>query len=453
MFGEVTCADDLMDAVQGNEGIPMVIDTIVGMAGAVTDPAPMLISPTYSDAKRFQSRQAAKTKQIDTTRNAEAVARLLASTSRNLPILNPTSEWIGGEWAGAFPINTSVERFHPSVVEKGVRVLDLFAGITCAGLRIVLAAGLKVKCYTSVEIDECSRAISNNVLSKLQNEYPHQLPDSALKGHNKRLPHDIQLVCEDDLKALMQNKGEVHFVCGGWQCQSMSMAGPQTGMDDERFPPFLDMVEIINTLQKVQCMPPIYCLENTWPGPGGMEEGIDKTSDLIQSFLGAPVVVDAAGLGSVSHRLRHYWTNFCQPEILQNAMPRDLLPSPSLFDILDPDHVPSNPLVESRWPFVGHNKVGQPRVCMPTIVTYPGSFAYRRRVNGNPGEGQLWDRKNHRWIEPTVWEKEQMLGDRVDDSMGGLATDIERAARLGQAMDGNTLRWMGAFLSGAHSLP
>ena len=51
----------------------------------------------------------------------------------------------------------------------------------------------------------------------------------------------------------------------------MSMAGPQTGMDDEQFPPFLDMVKIINTLQKVQCMPPIYCLENTWPGPGGMK--------------------------------------------------------------------------------------------------------------------------------------------------------------------------------------
>ena len=298
-----------------------------------------------------------------------------ASQARALPLLNPTSEWIGGEWAGAFPINTSVERFHPSVVENGVHVLDLFAGITCAGLRIVLSAGLKVKCYTSVEIDECSRAISNEVLSKLQYEYPHQLPDSALKGHNKRFPHDIQLVNEDDLKQLMQNKGEIRFVCGGWQCQSMSMAGPQTGMEDDRFTPFLDMVKILNTLQSVQCMPPIYCLENTWPVPEGVKESVDKTVDLIQSFLGAPIIVDAAGLGSVSHRLRHYWTNFCQPSILQNAMPRDILPSPSLADILDPNHISSKPLVPSRWPFVGHNKVGEPRVCMPTIVTYPGSFA------------------------------------------------------------------------------
>ena len=46
-----------------------------------------------------------------------------------------------------------------------------------------------------------------------------------------------------------------------------------------------------------------------------------------------------------------------------------------------------------------------------------------------------------------------MLGYRIDDSMGGLATDLERAERLGQAMDGNTLRWMGAFLTAVHSLP
>ena len=39
---------------------------------------------------------------------------------------------------------------------------------------------------------------------------------------------NIKRVSEDDLVALIQNKGEVHFICGGWQCQSMSMAGPKT---------------------------------------------------------------------------------------------------------------------------------------------------------------------------------------------------------------------------------
>ena len=313
------------------------------------------------------------------------------------------------------------------MVDKGVLVLDLFSDITCGGLRMVLSVGLKVKCYTSVEIDECSRGITNEVLSKLQYEYPHQLPDSALLGNNKRLPNDFRLITDGDVKALIQNKREVHFICGSWQCQSM--AGPKTGREDDRFKPFLDMIRIVNTLQRVQCMPPIYCFENTWPGPKGKNKMVDETTDMIQAFLGAPVIVDAAGIGSASHRLRYYWKNLCELNLLENAMPRDIMPLPTLNDILDPNHTTSNPLVASRWPFVDHNKVGYERVCLPNIMSYPKSFAYRRRVNGNPGGGQLWDRVSQGWIEPSIHEKEQLLGYRIDDSMGGHAIYPETYVR------------------------
>ena len=134
-------------------------------------------------------------------------------------------------------------------------------------------------------------------------------------------------------------------------------------------------------------------------------------------------------------------------------MPKDIVPFPSLTKILDKDRIASRPTVASRWPFVQHNIVGHERFCLPTIVTYPGSYAFRRRVNGTPGEGQLWDKTTQNWIEPTLREKEQLMGYRVDDTMGGLATDKQRAERLGQAMDWNTSRWMGAFLSAAHTLP
>ena len=176
MSGEIECADDLLHSVEGDEDEPMVIDAvppvdsdlpIIAMAGAAIDPAPMLISPTFFDAERYQTQRATMTKQLDTTRNAEAAARLHASSRKARPVLNPSSEWTGGDWEGAIPIDTRVERFHPSVVTDGVHVLDLFAGITCAGLRVVLAAGMKVICYTSVEIDDISRAISNEVLGKL----------------------------------------------------------------------------------------------------------------------------------------------------------------------------------------------------------------------------------------------------------------------------------------------
>ena len=45
------------------------------------------------------------------------------------------------------------------------------------------------------------------------------------------------------------------------------------------------------------------------------------------------------------------------------------------------------------------------------------------------------------------------MGYKVDSTMGGLATLAERAKRLGQAMDGNTIRWFGAFLYAAHNIP
>ena len=293
MSGESKCADDLLHVVEGDEDEPTVIDAlppvdsdlpIIAMAGAATDPAPMLISPTFSDAERYQSQRATMTKQLDTTRNAEAAARLHASSRKARPVLNPSSEWTGGNWEGAIPIDSRVERFHPSVVTDGVHVLDLFAGIACAGLRVALAAGLKVICYTSVEIDDISRAISNEVSGKLQSEYPHQLPDSALRGHNKRLPQDIRNVNEDDLNALIQNKGEVHFICGGWQCQSMSMAGPQTGMQDKRFPTFLNLVKILNILRRVQTKSPIYCVENTWRGNLGKKRGCRQNNRLDRSI-------------------------------------------------------------------------------------------------------------------------------------------------------------------------
>ena len=98
-----------------------------------------------------------------------------------------------------------------------------------------MEARYKIHCYTSIEIDEVSRAIARKTLSDLQSEYPGQLLDKAIRGYNKRLPQDIQLVTENDLIQLVHNNGLVHFLCGGWECQPMSMAGNQRGLNDERF--------------------------------------------------------------------------------------------------------------------------------------------------------------------------------------------------------------------------
>ena len=379
-------------------------------------------------------------------RRHEATARLMATRKKDIPTLAPRTKWIGDANDGALPIATDTSKLSDKSKTSGLHVLDLFSGFSCGGLRTVLEAGYLVSCYTTVEIDDISRMMANKTISDLQEEYPGQLPDKAIRGHNKRLPQNISLVGESDLSTLILNKGPIDFICGGWECQSMSMAGKHKGMDDDRFTPFLDMVRTLNFLQKNQISPPLYLFENTYPGTPGQYPRVDEAAKMVESFLGAPVVIDAAGLGSVAHRVRLFWTNWCLPEQLQDAIPQNLPPTPSLAAILHPDHVPTVPGHDPIYPFAKLNKVGKPRKCMPTIVSFPRSHAYRKKDNGLPGEGQLWNKRMKRWDEPSLMEREQMMGYKPDATYAGLATIAERAERLGRAMDANTMRWLGAFL-------
>lgn len=176
----------------------------------------------------------------------------------------------------------------------------------------------------------------------------------------------------------------------------MGMAGKQRGMDDDIFLTFLDMVRILNFLQAEHYPAPLYLFENTWPGHKSQYPRIDKASEMIESFLGALVII--------------------------NAMPQDILPSPSLAEVLHPYHVSTTLDLNWRPPFITHSHIGEPSVCLPTIVTFPKSHAYRPRANGEPGEGQLWNAITRKREEPTLAQKEQLTGYRRGDVLEGLAT-------------------------------
>ena len=70
----------------------------------------------------------------------------------------------------------------------------------------------------------------------------------------------------------------------------------------------------------------VYMLENTFPGER-CTPAVQKANDLVHSFLGAPILIDATDLGAAAHRVRLFWTNMLQPAILQAALPKLLLPS------------------------------------------------------------------------------------------------------------------------------
>ena len=83
---------------------------------------------------------------------------------------------------------------------------------------------------------------------------------------------------------------------------------------------------------------------------------------------------------------------------------------------------------------------------MPTVVSYLHSNAFHPKENGNPGEGEVFNNISLEWEEPDIEEKEQLLGFVAGDTATPGITEAERAIRLGRALEGNTMRWLGAFL-------
>ena len=158
------------------------------------------------------------------------------------------------------------------------------------------------------------------------------------------------------------------------------------------------------------------------------------------------MVVDAAHLGSAAHRVRLFWTNMLKLEVLQMALPTLLPPFSSLSTILKAHHVPTTPGHTDSPPFAMHNKARGVRLVMPTIVSYLDSNAFRTKPNGAPGEGQVFNIITKVWEEPDAEEKEVLMGYMKGDTAASGVTKDQRAVRLGRALDGHTMRWLGAFL-------
>jgi hypothetical protein len=94
--------------------------------------------------------------------------------------------------------------------EQGVRVLDLFGGISI-GLAAVLQAGIRVHQYLYVEKDEIAKRASLRHVAILMHRYPELLPMTAVKACQHQLPQDISLLGAQDLTRV----GEINLVIAG----------------------------------------------------------------------------------------------------------------------------------------------------------------------------------------------------------------------------------------------
>jgi hypothetical protein len=77
-------------------------------------------------------------------------------------------------------------------------LLELFGGVD-SGLVAVLQAGLKVKHYIYVDVDEAARQVAKWHSQRLRTQFPELLATSAIKTFFSTLAGDIALVSVEDI--------------------------------------------------------------------------------------------------------------------------------------------------------------------------------------------------------------------------------------------------------------
>ncbi len=118
------------------------------------------------------------------------------------------------------------------------------------------------------------------------------------------------------------------------------------------------------------------------------------------------VLLDATKVGSCAHRPRLWWTNLVPREVLRWAY--EIVPRsshPIVDSISDIGRCYQVVKVADRSPMVVVNRMGQPRMALPTFVNFPMSHAYREG-----GLGLVWDTCLQQLVEPNVDERERAMG-------------------------------------------
>ena len=83
---------------------------------------------------------------------------------------------------------------------------------------------------------------------------------------------------------------------------------------------------------------------------------------------------------------------------------------------------------------------------MPTMVSYLHNNAFYLENYGQPGKGEVFNIIADIWDEHDAKEKECLRGLHRGDNAAPGITQAQRAIQLGQALDGTTMRCLGAYL-------
>jgi hypothetical protein len=338
-----------------------------------------------------------------------------------------------------------------TAMQEGVTVLELFGGMA-GGLEMLLRNSVSVKRYMYCDKSPQARAIAEFRLTDLSHRYPDLFPREAWEGAFTSVPQDVYLIGEDELLQAGCLDGAQWFLCGGFECADLSLAGSRSGLAGTKSSTFYPLRQILGLLQTLQSSrPPLYLIENV-----AMQYGTARGRAVVEAFaeisqsLGTPVVLDAARVGSYAHRLRDYWTNVCAPEMLQLALDsveRD--PSLQLVDILQQGYAPQICRKVNHAPWYQANATGQPLRVLPTLVARESSYAFRfmtDRATGTqvPGPGIVID-PDGEFVSLSMSERELALGYEANCTACPGVSLLDRHSVTGGCFDANAVGHLLAF--------
>jgi len=150
------------------------------------------------------------------------------------------------------------------------------------------------------------------------------------------------------------------------------------------------------------------------------------------------ILLDATKVGSCAHHPRLWWTNLLSREVLKRAYEIVSQSSHLIVDnILDIGQCFQVVRIVDRLPMVVVNRVGQPRMALPTFVSFPASHAYREG-----GPELVWDTCSQRLVEPNTNERVCAMGFPIIMTSIPFISEASHRQVLGQAMDLNYLTWI-----------
>jgi hypothetical protein len=333
----------------------------------------------------------------NTTTQLHEAVELVAQEAWQESLLSREEARCYGQEDHGPPLDNSTIHWKPP--NDGIVLLELFGGIG-TGLAAVLQAGIKVKRYVYVDIDDAARQVAKHHSRGLRVWFPELLTTTTLLSTFSSFTDDIYLISDKDLHLL----GHVDLVIGSWPCQGMSMVGNQNGLQDGHSSRFYDMVRVIRYLQTSQRRLLGYIVENVpvvSSSRSRMLEGMHK----IHSIFGVPVLIDTAVVGSRAHRPRFWWSNLAPAELLQSAIGCTRRLDVYVSDILDPHRIPRRIYHNDQARLAVINRKGEPRRAFPTLVSFSRLYAFK-----DNGPGLVWDSITQEMVESNADERERAMG-------------------------------------------